>query len=156
MILKSTATSRFHAGIFAAESTPTSASTTNGAIQLQTVFGITIGLVGFIVLILAFSSIYRRCFPSASTSRGSQQRTRLGHVSRRRPHVDCPVVVVSFRVPFEPVNEAPPPYEALRLPPYTEQSSSHTEESSSHAEESLTHAQQSSELSSPPMARLGT
>ncbi|KIJ10888.1 hypothetical protein PAXINDRAFT_101877 [Paxillus involutus ATCC 200175] len=158
MILKSTATSRFHAGIFAAESTPTPASTTTGAIQLRTVFGITIGLVGFIVLILAFSSLYRRCFPSASTSRGSQQRTGLGHVSRRRPrvpHVDCRIAVVSFRVPFEPVNEAPPPYEGLRLPPYTEQSSPHAEESLPRTQQSSPLTEQTSELRSPPMARLG-
>jgi hypothetical protein len=66
----------------------------------------------------------------------------LGHASRRRPrapHVDYPVAAVSLR--FEPtMNGAPPPYEALRLPPYAQQSSPL--------------AEQNSELNSPPMARL--
>ncbi|KIK94246.1 hypothetical protein PAXRUDRAFT_783981 [Paxillus rubicundulus Ve08.2h10] len=163
MILQPTATARFHAGIFAAESTPTPASTTEGAIQLRTVFGITLGSVGFIVLILAFSSLYRRCFPSESTSQGLQQLTRLGPVSHRRPRVrrvNCPITVqvVSYRARVHPLNEAPPPYETARLPPYTKQSSEHTEQSSQRTQQGSPHTQQSSplrsELRPPPMARL--
>ncbi|KAF8837741.1 hypothetical protein BDN67DRAFT_972518 [Paxillus ammoniavirescens] len=145
---KHTATSPFYAAV-SETPTPTQPSTANEAIRLQTVFGIVLGLISFVLLIFSFSFLYRRCFPSKSMSRGSQQRARLGHASRRGPrgpHVDYPVAAASLR--FEPtMNGAPPPYEGIRLPPYPEQSSPHTGQSSSLAE-------QNSELNSPPMARL--
>ncbi|KIJ07207.1 hypothetical protein PAXINDRAFT_158500 [Paxillus involutus ATCC 200175] len=146
MFLKATS-SRSHAVIFAADPTPTPPS--SGAIQLRTVIGIVLGLTGFVLLLFSFSFIYRRCFPSESTSRGSQQRTHPRHASRRRPrapHFDYPVAAVSRSEPANGLG-APPPYEGLRLPPYTEQSLPHTGQSSPLTE-------QNPELNSPPMARL--
>ncbi|KAF9220227.1 hypothetical protein BS17DRAFT_787739 [Gyrodon lividus] len=105
-----------------------------GALQLRTVFGIVIGIVGFILLIFSFSFISRRyCgHPESMPPARLQSRTGRGNASRHRPgvqHVDYPV----WR--SEPVDRAPPPYEGLRLPPYTEENSGQ-------------------ELRSPPTARL--
>ncbi|KIK94255.1 hypothetical protein PAXRUDRAFT_460254 [Paxillus rubicundulus Ve08.2h10] len=144
-----TATSPFYAAIFSAGSTPTPTqlSTENETIQPRTVFGIVLGLTGF-VLILSFPFLYRRCFPSESTSRGSSQDHR--DVCRRRPrapHVNSPVSGAPRGREIEPAHGAPPPYDALRLPLYAQQSLPHTQQNSPLPE-------QSSELHSPPMARL--
>ncbi|KAF9220222.1 hypothetical protein BS17DRAFT_787731 [Gyrodon lividus] len=131
MNLFPTAVSRFQPCVLAVESAPAQPSSTNGTLQLRTVTGIVIGVVGFGLLVFSFSFISRRCCGRPESTPSRSHPSDPENVPRRQPraqHVDHTVIAVSMTTPrslrLEPVDGAPPPYHVgPRLPPYTEQNS---------------------------------
>ncbi|KAF9232107.1 hypothetical protein BU15DRAFT_81598 [Melanogaster broomeanus] len=120
--LKPTSISPIQIYALALESSPPQPSNVNGPLQLRTVFGIVIGLLGFVLLLFSFSFLYRRCCRPEATPPRSPPRPSRGNVPRRRPrerHVEDTIATPMTSLTSSREDRAPPP------PPYDGQSFRH-------------------------------